>query len=221
MISIKRLPEPLKLKENKEKWLAAYLEKRQINPGHRPPSAQYGHEELRDILERMSHDKCFYCECKIGGDTGMKSEIDHHIEVAEYPGLAFDWENLYLSCHDCNRKKLPNKTMPVSDCLDPCDISEKPADHLTFESHCIRARANSSKGDGIIKKYKLNRPELNYARLKWVKNFERFLRKLRERQIQDKGRELTLDEKEAIHTFKAPDHAFSLMFSVYLSDVKT
>lgn len=147
MISLKRLPEPPKLRENKGKWLAAYLEKRQTNPGHRPPSAQYGHEEIRDILERMSHNKCFYCECKIGEYSGTKGEIDHHIEVAECPQRAFDWDNLYLACPGCNRKKFPNKIMPVSECLDPCDLSENPANHLTFESEYIRPRANSSKGD--------------------------------------------------------------------------
>lgn len=217
MITITRLPEPSKLTEKKDKWLAAYLKKKGEVPKHRPPSGQYAHKEIRDILERMSNNKCFYCECKLGEDSEMKSEVDHYIEVAEQPKLAFDWNNLYLSCYDCNRKKLSNATMPVSNCLNPCDTAENPADHLTFKHEYIRPRANSSKGCKTIKKYKLDRSELNYSRLKWVQRFEHFLRKLRERQLDNEGRKLTLREREAVNSFKEPHHAFSLMFRVYLT----
>jgi uncharacterized protein (TIGR02646 family) len=162
VISITRLPEPARLTENKEKWLAAYLERRQNKPGLRPNSRQYGHAEIRSVLEAMSFNKCFYCERKLD-ETG--SQVDHYIEVAENPALAFHWRNLYLSCPDCNRKKLPNTTIPVSDCLDPCDPSENPMEHLTFDREIIRPKIGSLKGSQTVQKYRLDRENLNYLRL--------------------------------------------------------
>ncbi len=162
----------------------------------------------------MSFSKCFYCELKFGATDG---EVDHYIEVTEDPLLAFVWDNLYLSCHDCNRRKLPNATIPVSDCVNPCDRSENPIDHLAFDSEYIRPKADSQRGAKTIQKYRLDRPELNYLRLKQLQQFERFLRELRDRQLRDGGRTLTDSEKEAIASFKQPDHAFSLMFRVYLA----
>ncbi|MDI6793175.1 MAG: HNH endonuclease [bacterium] len=217
MISIERLPEPAILTKKKEKWLAAYLAKRPANP--RPPSSQYGHRDIRDTLGAMSFNKCFYCECKLGTAKDERGEIDHYIEVEEEPRLAFDWDNLYLSCHDCNSKKLPNTSIPVSDCLDPCDLSEDTSAHLTFNDECIRPRNGSQKGAGTIQKYSLDRDELDHLRVKQIKNFERLLRGLLERQIQDGRDSLAPQEKEAIESFKEPCHAFSLMFRVYLTNV--
>jgi uncharacterized protein (TIGR02646 family) len=213
VIPITRLREPAKLSENKEKWLAAYLKRRQNKPGLRPNSRQYGHPEIRSFLEAMSFNKCFYCERKLD-ETG--SQIDHYIEVAENPTLAFDWRNLYLSCPDCNRKKLPNTTIPVSDCLDPCDPSENPIEHLTFDREVIRPKTGSLKGSKTVQKYRLDRENLNYLRLRHLQKFRDVLLALKEHQIRDGGRPLTQLEKEALVSFKEPQHVFSLMFSVYL-----
>ena len=128
-------------------------------------------------------------------------------------------ENLYLSCSECNRKKLPNSTIPVNECLNPCDHSENPADHLTFDDENIRAKSGSQKGTQTIRKYGLDRRDLDYLRLKQLQSFDKLLRKLRERQLRDGGRSLTDREKEIVASFKQPDHAFSLMFRVYLDEV--
>ena len=39
----------------------------------------------------MTHGKCFYCERRL---TDSEQEVDHHVEVAERPELAFEWSNL-------------------------------------------------------------------------------------------------------------------------------
>jgi len=213
VISITRLPEPARLTESKEKWLTAYLKRRETRPGLRPDSRQYGHPEIRSTLEAISYNKCFYCERKL---VETKGEVDHYIEVAEEPALAFDWYNLYLSCPDCNRRKLSNVMIPVSDCLDPCDPTESPADHLTFDDEHVRPKDGSPKGSKTVQKYKLERLSLNYLRLKQLQQFCELLLELRERQRRD-GRPLTQPEKEVLASFKEPQHAFSLMFSTYLA----
>ena len=209
MISITRLPEPARLTKNKEKWRAAFLEKRKNKPGSRPNSRQYGHPEIRKALRAMSFHKCFYCERKLVG----KGEVDHYIEIAKDPTLAFEWSNLYLSCPECN-DKLPS--IPVSDCLDPCN-SENPAEHLTFDREVIRPKANSSKGSKTVQKYQLDRENLNYIRSRQLHKFRDALAALREHQIRDGGRPPTQSEKEVLTSFAQPDHAFSLMFSTYLA----
>ncbi len=218
MIRIKRLPEPEILSKNKGKWLDKYLKRKQSAPGARPSSRQYGHPDIRNVLKAMSFGKCFYCECKLGEKEGDE-EVDHYVEVGENPKLAFEWENLYLSCYGCNRKKMPNKSIPATDCVDPCDTNEDPALHLTFEDEFIRAKGHSPKGMNTIQKYGLDRTALNYRRVKQLQQFEKLLRRLRERQIQEGRKKLKETEKELLERFKAPDHGFSLMFSVYLSQI--
>lgn len=214
MISITRLPEPQILREKREQWLAVYFEHRADNSSTRPDSRQYAHREIKNTLEAMSFHKCFYCETKLRDSDG---EVEHYIEVAEAPARAFDWDNLYLSCHSCNRRKLANSTIPVSECIDPCDLTEDPTAHLTFDDEYIRPKANSTKGAQTIHKYQLDRAELDYLRLKQLQLFERTLRELRERQVRDGSKQLNAAEKELLSSFKEPHHAFSAMFQAYLS----
>ncbi len=217
MISITRLPEPTILDRKKEKWLAAYLRKRETNPQSRPFSSQYGHQEIRETLAAMSFHKCFYCERKL---VETKGQVDHYIEVKEAPKLAFDWNNLYLSCPECNSKKISHRKAPVSECLDPCKPAENPADHLTFEGEYISPRPASQKGAKTIQKYKLDRGNLNHLRGRQLRKFMETLLKLRDRQIRDGGRSLTDSEKELLASFKEPHHAFSLMFRSYLAKLE-
>lgn len=211
MISIERRDEPEILKKNKEKWLKAFLAK----ASKRPSSSQYAHREIMDSLSAMSFNKCVFCECKLGAGGDQRPEVDHFRGIAEHPELAFEWSNLYLSCFSCNRCK-SNSTIAVSEHLDPCETDIIPSDHLTFENEHIRPKNNSPPGSKTIQKFKLDREALDYLRVRRIRDFERFLRKIRERQIREGGRRLTPDEREAINSFKAPHHAFSLMFSVYL-----
>jgi hypothetical protein len=177
VIRLERLGVPQVLAENKDRWLAKYLEERAKDGKRRPPSAQYAHEQVVSTLEAMSCHKCFYCE---QSTKQCKKEVDHYIEVAEPPDRAFDWTNLYLSCDGCN-DKLPNKTIPAADCLDPCDPSVVPAEHLTFDDELIRFR--SPRGSKTIQKYKLDRPELDHKRGRQLRLFDKVIREILERMI--------------------------------------
>ncbi len=160
----------------------------------------------------MSYHKCFYCETRPNADN---EQVDHSIEVAENPKLAFVWSNLYLSCPGCNRHKLDNSTIPVADCVDPCS-DDDPTAHLVFEDEIITAKGSSVKGLKTIQKYCLDRPNLNHSRVKALQQFEKTLRRLRE----ERGNHpLTDDEKEIIHRFEQSNHPFSLMFHIYLTNV--
>lgn len=214
MIPIRRLDEPEVLKKNRDRWLAAYLQQREQNPGLRPRSAQYAHDDIVSVLEAMSHYKCFYCE---QSTKQTKCEVDHHVEVAEQPALAFDWENLYLACCDCNRHKKSHRAIPVTDCLDPCDAAVRPSDHLDFEEDEIRARDGSRKGLDTITKYKLDRVDLDGKRRKQLREFDKAVIAIQHRMIAEGRKAMTEPEKALLRRFAQPDYPFSLMFSIYLA----
>lgn len=209
MIHIKRSPEPERLTKHGAGWRDSYLEKLQSHTSGskpRPHGNQYGHDEIHDALRLMSSDKCFYCEQRLDG----KGEVEHFVEVAVKPELAFEWTNLYLSCRGCNSaKKSLNITM--SDCLDPCNDEQDPSDHLTFDDEFVRSRTDSILGHNSVAKYDLNRGELLYKRSKHLHRFER-----RMRELYKKGKRLSTAQKAYISGFASPEHEFSLMFRVYL-----
>src|ERR1041385_5104110 len=78
---------------------------------------------LKPNLQKVFHSKCAYCETLLISDAGevdlfrpklgainldkKKNTPDH------YWWLAYEWENLYLSCHKCNFSKASK--FPVRD----------------------------------------------------------------------------------------------------------
>jgi 5-methylcytosine-specific restriction endonuclease McrA len=211
MIPLKRLEEPRVLSENEERWRAKYLEERAKSPKKRPPHARYAHREVVATLEAMSCHKCFYCE---QSTKQCEKEVDHYIEVAERPELAFAWSNLYLSCAGCNRK-VPNSSIPAADCVDPCDPAALPAEHLTYDDEFIRSRNSSTRGLRTIQKYRLDRPELDLKRGRQLRLFLKAVIAIQEAMIAEGRRPMNDDEKELLRSFRQPDQPFSLMFVVY------
>lgn len=211
MIPLTRPGEPEVLAESKERWLARYLERRALSPGLRPPGAQYAHAMIVRVLEGMSFKKCFYCKAKPDRRT-----VDHYIEVAERPDLAFSWSNLYLACQDCQGKQ-PNKDNPSLDCLDPCDPSFMPLEHLTFTAEQITAKSGSNRGYNTIQKYRLDDERLDFKRLKRLKKFYEARDEIRVAMIADGRNVMSAFELETLRRFRERDQPYSLMFDVYLS----
>lgn len=206
MIHIARLPEPDILRDKKQAWTESLLEKRKNAPKAQPRSDQYAHAEIKDTLWRMSHHKCFYCEQSV---KEANSNVDHYIEHALRPELAFEWGNLYGSCQDCNSKKKDHTHIPVDICVDPCDPAIDPADHLNFSVEMIGGL--SEKGLNTIKKYSLDREDLDRKRAKKLLEFEQRLRKIREKDGPGSQR-----EKDLLRAFAQATQPFSLMFVKYL-----
>ena len=211
MISIERRPAPEVLVRRREEWLAKFLAKRTADPKARPDSSKYAHEDIKLALQSMSHGKCFYCEAK--PDSG--TEVDHHVEVADDPALAFTWSNLYLCCRRCNQAKKGAKDVPLAECLDPCATGSEPAEHLTFDDEQIRPRDGSARGRATIRKYRLDDPLLDLQRSRALRELERACKTLELRAAQA-GRPLTADEREILRSFGQPERPFTLMLRVAL-----
>jgi len=182
----------------------------------RPDHSKYGHNQIKGTLLTMSFHKCFYCERKL---KGVYSEIDHFIEVSDPKGydLAFDWNNLFLACDNCNNKH-PNNTIPVSKVLNPClNSDEEIQSHLGFEDEFITSKNNSVIGLLTIKKFRLDNELLDYLRLKQLSYFKDVLLQIRKNQLEDNRKTMTKIEKESLILFSQPDHPFSLMFKTILT----
>jgi uncharacterized protein (TIGR02646 family) len=210
MMGLKRLPEPRVLKENAARWSEKYQAERAQSPKKRPSTSQYAHEEVKAALQAMSFHKCFYCE---QSTKQTRPEVDHYIDVSERPDLAFEWTNLYLSCRECN-DKLPFTSIQPSDCLDPCDPDVRPEEHLTFEDEIIRPRLGSSVGTATIRKYRLDREDLDLKRLRQLQHLRNAVDAIKDRMNAEGRRTMTRDEEDVLRMFRQPDYPFSLMFKV-------
>ncbi|WP_158850458.1 HNH endonuclease [Algibacter sp. L1A34] len=209
MRGISRLPEPQILIDRKITWRDNYI----ASGKKRPDSSKYAHNTVKTQLESMSFHKCFYCETKL---KGKRKEVDHHIEVSVDKTLSYEWDNLYLSCDNCNGK-IPHSTISIQDALDPCrhtDVTIK--EHLTYENEFIQPRNNSVLGLRTIKKYRLDRELLDNRRLKQLNNFLQLFIEIRNAQQIEARNHLTEAELNAIYSFKRIDNSFSLMFELII-----
>lgn len=227
MRRLERVEKPAILATKESEWTAGHKARLAKKAGQRPDDSKYGHPEIVAALRRMSGSKCFYCETPlVASELGVLppgAEVDHFVECAEAPDLAFAWENLYLACKACNAKK-PNKTIPVVLCVDPC-ADEDPAEHLTFKAEYIHARSRpgdgvSAKGQKTIEKYNLKRGELLHPKLTVLRELDVLIARLEERKRIEQRAELTDEERALLLYFLQPDQPFQLMARVRLAPFK-
>lgn len=214
MVPLERGPSPQVLVEKAADWTADYVARRQTSPTMRPRKERYRHEQVLVELRRMSGSKCFYCERKL---SEAEEQVDHHLEVAERPELAFDWANLYLACPECNNQKAPNTQIAVTACVDPCERGVRPDVHLVFDDERIEPHDGSALGRRTISKYRLDRQELDLARARVLNEFNKALRVVQDRRIRDGGRPMSSEEIRLLRAYGDSARPFSLMVSTLLA----
>ena len=213
MRHLDRLPMPAILKEKQAEWQARYEEKLAENPKARPDSNKYAHKEIKDTLYAMSYGKCFYCETKLSGGN---KEVDHFIEVAIDHGKAYEWDNLYLACSNCN-DKIDHAAIPVTEALDPCrDSDEDIQQNITYVDEQICAVPDSQKGLNTIKKFRLNTELLDMRRGQWLKKLLKTVADIQDRMIEEGRKTVTDAERKSLLRYTLPDQPYSLMSEVYL-----
>ena len=130
--------------------------------------------DFKPYLEDLFRGKCAFCESDLQaggwGDVehfrpkGQATSVDGKVDVDHYFWLAYDWNNLYLSCQLCNMSRGKSGSFPVIGnrsrlpaeetalLLDPC--RDQPERHLVF------------RGDGRVEPRQLSEELLNrYAGL--------------------------------------------------------
>jgi uncharacterized protein (TIGR02646 family) len=150
------------LQKHGARWTEEFINSQEL----RPRPSRYRHEGIVRALGGMSHNKCFYCERMLEeGDE----QVDHYIDVACDRKLAYAWDNLYLSCKDCNEGKPSHVDIPVTNCLDPCGTVAV-EQHLEFVQDQVRPAEASALGEPTIRKYRLLRRPLVHQRMQVLKN---------------------------------------------------
>lgn len=167
-------------------------------------SGIYGDSTVKDHLKQDQHNKCAFCEQTLNGDFGdvehfrpkggYKNKEEDNLMQPGYYWLAYDWNNLMLSCSTCNRRHKKN-LFPLLDetarniehrnisnetplLINP--VSENPSDHICFERHIIKSQITDGVEDPVgkttIETFKLNdREDLVARRQQRWKEYEHII----------------------------------------------
>ncbi len=156
----------------------------------------YAAPEVKDLLIRVQHYKCCFCESKIGhiddGDvehfrpkSACKQAEGQPLTKPGYYWMAYHWDNLFLACTKCNRRNKGNlfplqtpgnRACSHNDDLrleDPLFIHpqhENPEQHLTFRDENILPLLQSERGKASISCLRLDRSELTQHRAELLSN---------------------------------------------------
>ncbi len=149
----------------------------------------YAHPTVKQALIKAQHSKCCFCERLIGTDGDVehfrpkqayKQKIGEPLQRPGYYWLAYEWDNLYLSCPSCNQRHKQN-LFPLQNStkrainhnqsikheqtlfIDPGQ--ENPEDFIGFRGEVPFAMAGNLRGKETIKALKLAERALPEARL--------------------------------------------------------
>lgn len=200
----------------------------------------YRSTEVKEVLQRLQHNKCCYCERKTSGQIDhfrpkraiRQSKGSNRIHPGYY-WLAYQWDNLLLACEDCNLKK--SDCFPLEDpgqrvrnhldhldreaplLLNPYEVAD-PGEHLTFDGSACRPR--TARGRETVTLLELNRPILQDERQRVLNTLEILSNVARDPEQSDTLRRQASDAMDSCARTDAP---YTAMVREYLSvvDVET
>ncbi|MCY4428507.1 MAG: hypothetical protein OXC05_15960 [Halieaceae bacterium] len=205
----------------------------------------YGHESVKNRLREAHHGKCCFCEGVF--EANAAGDVEHyrpkhysqqgHGMPKIYPGyywLAYDWDNLFYSCQDCNRSHKRNY-FPLRDPearvrnhlgdlaaeapLILCPGGpENPRDHIHFRQEIALGKSNA--GKSTIEIVGLNRLSLTEERLELLKPLRALrdiVRLFANHDGEDQRNELAA-ARGLLGGAVRPEFRFSAMMSDFLSD---
>lgn len=89
----------------------------------------YGHPDISSALLGMhARAKCIYCETYT--EVSCFANIEHFHPKSLYPKETFDWDNLFVSCSQCNTPK-GNFDTVKEPFIHP--VNDNPEEYLTFD----------------------------------------------------------------------------------------
>ncbi|MBW8688114.1 HNH endonuclease family protein [Chitinophaga rhizophila] len=197
MIQIVRktaLPVPAILQQRGREATDALLERH--NNGERNFASKvdfdskiYGHHTVKNALRDAQSHKCCFCESRISHIS--HGDVEHYrpktawvqdSEPFNRPGyywLAYDWDNLLLSCQLCNERHKKNyfplqtpsnralshqSNISLEEPLFIHPVLEDPARFITFREEVTVAINGNDRGTVTIERLGLTRPALNESR---------------------------------------------------------
>lgn len=107
MMKIDRPDAPDWLESHWERWGQEYLDKLNANSKYQFRWKQYEgvkvNRRLMPILKEMTQEHCAFCDAFPMGAM-LEETIEHFRPKSVFPLLAYQWENLFISCRNCQRK---------------------------------------------------------------------------------------------------------------------
>lgn len=172
MRAVQRGPLPQSLQKNAKTWtkdlLDAVAARKKDNKKKVPDNIKnrYNQTDVREALVVMYGGYCCYCDASVG--EVAHEHIEHRKPKSIFPELAFQWENLHLSCPKCNMHK-GNDFDDTDPILDPAE-DQPITDHLSYDEpesgdDGLYCRAESKRGATTIKQADLDRGKLRRRRL--------------------------------------------------------
>ncbi|MBE7416717.1 MAG: HNH endonuclease [Ideonella sp.] len=141
MRSLSKLPEPGILAENHVAWLQEYLQDLSSDAKR----TRYRHPDIKSTLKLETHEKCVYCESRIGHNT--PGDIEHKIPSSKDRTKHFIWSNLTIACGECNRRK--NSYYQEHDgFLDP--YTDDVEQYLDFEGPVVTSKPGEVRGEVFV-----------------------------------------------------------------------
>lgn len=141
-------------------------------------------KELHPLLLNMTNNHCSFCDTKFDEDQIENSvEIEHFKPKIKYPKDSYNWHNLFIICHACNKAKNDEYK---DELLKPDENNYQFDDYFRFNFRTgngeiefidddYQDHTKKIKAKKMIEIYKLNRTGLCKARMSELK----FVKKLK------------------------------------------
>ena len=144
MIKIERLSAP---EELTPEVIAEKTARFKADPKH---NHVWKESYIESRLMEMTHNKCCYCECRLGEESKYM-EVEHFHDKSKYQDEVVVWDNLFPSCKSCNGSKSDHDTI-AAPIVNP--VLDNPGDHLGFKH--FRYIGKDEKGRETIEVLNLN-----------------------------------------------------------------
>lgn len=209
--------------------------------------ARYSSKEVRSLLWEKQHHKCCFCEHSYEKKFGTVEHFRPKTSVKRAKGLpptlgywwlAYEIENLYFACSNCNSTKstwfpLEAGAAPLMPRESPSDREEnpllldpgrdKPEDHLVFVKlpggrYQIAPRNGSPRGKETIHRLNLDRDDLSELRADFLREILPLLNRFREAVTAHDVAGEAQARKEARDVVK-PNRRFSLLARAVLAEM--
>ena len=137
--------------------------------------------ETRKILSDDTNDCCAYCNA--GNILSTCPEIEHFFPKSHFPSKSCEWENLFLSCSQCNSHKLAkyfgkdefgiNGKLEAQP-LKPDATNYEFEDNFTINILTGEINSKNIRAKTTINFFGLNHPDRNSARKKELERYKEF-----------------------------------------------
>lgn len=168
MIKIAKADVPAVLDQNSADWTQKIVDALNRSEAIREADRfRYRHPDIKATLLQETHSKCAYCESKIC--HVIPGDIEHILPFSKRPDLAFSWENMTISCRECNRRKSDyyDEAQPL---INP--YKDDPAAHIQFHGPMPLHAPGDQLGRRTIGKLGLDRPDLILQRAERIRRLK-------------------------------------------------